>query len=81
MQVSKLIQFLEDLPQDYDVVLSGVASVPGDNGETFTAVLDCPIVGIAVNSDPDDKEVRFVIESDALDALENIMKFDEDVEI
>jgi hypothetical protein len=67
-------KMLQEYPDDYNVVVSGVASIPAEedmeegDGDDVLIVMDAPIIGVAINAD--DTEIRFLIESDALKALD-----------
>jgi len=58
MNVEKLIEWLSEFPQDYDVVLSEV-HILSDDGENLI-IHDMPIAGITKNDET--KEIRFMLE-------------------
>ena len=61
MKVKKMIEWLSELPEDYDLCLSEYAFIQGEEGEEegFIICLDKPIQGI-VKSD-EHKEIRFML--------------------
>ena len=64
MKVKKAIEWLSDLPEDYEMNFSQYVSivVGGDStADEYFIVLDDPIVGILHNDET--KEVRFFTES------------------
>lgn len=61
MKVEKMIKWLSELPQDYEMNFSQYTSIVGDDEEEYFIVLDDPIVGLLFNEDT--KEVRFFTQS------------------
>jgi len=74
MQVKKMIEWLNELPPDYDMCFSQYTSmvVPSDSTNEYFIVLDDPIVGLLKNDDT--KEVRFFTESSKERVLAEIEK-------
>jgi hypothetical protein len=71
MRLRDFLDQFEDMPDDYDVVISCVAAPPDEEGgEIGLFVVDCPVIGIAVNEE--DTEIRLVVSRDSLDAIENV---------
>ena len=67
MKNKTLQEYLKDLPDDYDVCLSKLSIIEGDEDETgkvelYEVILDVPVVGIVKNDS--DTEIRFMIDSD-----------------
>ena len=65
MKVKKMIEWLQELPPDYEMCFSEYTSVvaqeeDGEEEEYFV-VLDCPIVGMLSNEGT--KEIRFFTET------------------
>jgi hypothetical protein len=58
MNVEKLIEWLSEFPQDYEVVLSEV-HILSEDGENLI-IHDMPIAGITKNDET--KEIRFMLE-------------------
>jgi len=72
MKNSDLQKYLKDLPDDYDVVLSGVAIIPDDSDSSDSIVVfDIPIVGI-VQSNEEHGEIRFLFDSEHFETLDEI---------
>lgn len=61
MKVEKMIEWLSELPQDYEMNFSQYTSIVGDDEEEYFVVTDDPIVGYISNDDT--KEVRFFTQS------------------
>ena len=64
MKVKTMIEWLQELPPDYEMCFSEYTSIvvvddedSEDKGEEYFVVLDMPIVGLIKNDD--NKEVRF----------------------
>jgi len=76
MKNKTLIEFLQDLPEDYDVCFSKAFVVPmkDDDGklDEYTVILDVPVVGIAEARDT--KEIRFLVEDSKEDPEHKVLK-------
>jgi hypothetical protein len=63
MKIETLIEWLSELPKDYDICLSEYSFVELDDDnqekQMYTIILDKPIVGISKCDD--NKEVRFLL--------------------
>ena len=60
MKVKKMIEWLQELPPDYEMCFSEYTAVVAEEEEYFV-VLDCPIVGMLSNEGT--KEIRFFTET------------------
>ena len=74
MNVKTMIEWLKELPGDYEMCFSQYTSmiVPNDSTNEYFIVLDDPIVGMLKNDDTE--EVRFFTESSqerVLNEMEN----------
>ena len=74
MNVKTMIEWLQELPDDYEMCFSEYTSVgvPTDSTNEYFIVLDDPIVGMLTHDDT--KEVRFFTESSqerVLNQMEN----------
>lgn len=68
MKVKDIIDGLNELPEDYDIVLSKYVTF--DKKEELIAVEDIPIRGLAVSDDS--KEVRFILNDSDIDAIKGV---------
>lgn len=58
MKVKKMVEWLQELPQDYEMCFSDYVSIISEKEkEEYFVVLDMPIIGMLKNDDT--KEVRF----------------------
>lgn len=62
MKVKDLKEILETYSEDLNLVLSQALLI--DKKDEVTAIVDCPIVGIADNVTENELELRFVLYSD-----------------
>ena len=72
MEVKKMIEWLQELPGDYEMCFSEYTSIIGEDKEEYFVVLDCPIVGLLSNDDT--KEVRFFTETSKERVIKEIEK-------
>jgi len=61
MKIEKMIEWLSELPKDYEMCLSEYVFLEGDEDEEegYIIVLDKPIVGIV--KEDEQKEIRFML--------------------
>jgi len=62
MKVSRMIEFLQELPADMDFVLSKFFRMGENEDNLYEVILDSPIVGIMSNEE--DNEVRLLLDYD-----------------
>ena len=61
MKNKDLKEILDNIDDDADIVFAKAFVV--DKEQEITAIIDCPVIGIATN-DEDEKELRFVLSSE-----------------
>ena len=64
MKTKDLKKYIDEIPEDADIVISKAFII--DENDALTAILDIPIVGVALNNDNEDgniNEIRFVLSS------------------
>ena len=59
MKVKDIKDYLNDLPDDANVVISSPFVM--DKNEEIVAILDIPVVGMVFNDDENEKELRFIL--------------------
>ena len=75
MKVKDMIEYLQDMPEDYEMNFSEYTSIvvgEDSTSEEYFIVLDDPIVGILFNDDH--KEVRFFTKSSDQKVIREIEK-------
>ena len=75
MKIKTMIEWLKELPQDYEMCFSEYTSIVVDNDSTseeYFVVLDMPIVGMLKNDDS--KEVRFFTETSKERVIKEVEK-------
>ena len=81
MNIKTMIEWLKELPDDYEMCFSEYTSIVigpddftevADSTSEYFVVLDCPIVGIVVNKE--NKEVRFYTKTSEERVLNEIEK-------
>ena len=72
MKNKKMIEWLQELPPDYELCFSEYTSIviPKDSTDEYFVVLDMPIVGILKNDET--KEIRFFTENSEERIIEQI---------
>jgi len=64
VKTKDLKKYIDEIPEDADIVISKAFII--DENDALTAILDIPIVGVALNNDNEDgniNEIRFVLSS------------------